>query len=87
MFTFTTLWANSADDKLLIIFLFFQENIRHFMQTVYIWYFPQKTGFDLSCKLSSLEKICMKSQVLFSGKNKKSISMLPADNFTQRAKC
>ena len=30
--TFTTLWANSADDKLLIFFLFFPENkIWHFM--------------------------------------------------------
>ena len=30
------LWANSADDKLVIVFLFFQENrIWHFMQIVY----------------------------------------------------
>ena len=29
--------------------------------------FSQKTGFDISCKLSA---ICMKCQVLFSGKNK-----------------
>ena len=31
----TTLWADSADDKLMIIFLFFLENrIWHFMQIV-----------------------------------------------------
>ena len=35
MLTFTTLWAFSADDKLMIYFLFFPENrIRHFMQIV-----------------------------------------------------
>ena len=35
--TFTTLWANSADDKLVIFFLFFPENrIWHFMQIVSI---------------------------------------------------
>ena len=33
--TITTLWANSADDKLMIFFLFFPENmIQHFMQIV-----------------------------------------------------
>ena len=31
--TFTTLWADSADDKLMIFFLFFPENrIWHFIQ-------------------------------------------------------
>ena len=46
--TFTTLWDNSADDKLMI-------------------------GFVISCKLSQMEAICMKSQNLFSGENKKII--------------
>ena len=33
--TITTLWANSADDKLMILFLFVLENrLRHFMQIV-----------------------------------------------------
>ena len=33
--TFTTLWAFSADDRLMIFFLFFPENrIWHFMQIV-----------------------------------------------------
>ena len=31
-------------------------------------YFTQKTGFDISCKLSPKETICMKCQILFSGK-------------------
>ena len=32
-FTFTTLWANSADHKLMIFLLLFPKNrIRHFMQ-------------------------------------------------------
>ena len=35
--TFTPLWANSANDKLMIFFSFFQENkIRHFGQIVTI---------------------------------------------------
>ena len=38
-----------------------------------IFLFSQKTGFDISCKLSPLETICMKSQILFSRKNKKKI--------------
>ena len=36
----------------------------------------QKTGFDISCKLSPVETICMKCQVLFSGKNNKNITNL-----------
>ena len=56
-FNHSTLWAYSADDKLIKFFLFFQ-----------------KTGFGISCKLSPLETICMKCQILFSWKNKKNIS-------------
>ena len=41
--TVTTLWANSADDTLMILFLFSQE-----------------IGFDISCKCSPMETICMK---------------------------
>ena len=55
--TFTTLWANSAIDKLMIFLFSFQ-----------------KTGFDISCKLSPMETICMKCQILFSVKIKKNIS-------------
>ena len=34
-------------------------------------YFCQKTGLDISCKLSPVETICMNCPILFSGKNKK----------------
>ena len=37
--------------------------------------FAQKTGFDIACKLSPLETICMKCQILFSWKNKKNMSI------------
>ena len=40
----------------------------------YFSYFSQKTGLDISCKLSPLETICMKCHILFSGKYKKNIS-------------
>ena len=56
----------SADDKL-IRFLFL---------------FPDKIGFDISCKLSSEETIYKKSQNLFSGKNKKIISKCRVQNFS-----
>ena len=36
--------------------------------------FSQKTGYDISYKLSPKETICMKCHILFSGKNKKNIS-------------
>ena len=53
--------------------------------------FSQKTGSDISCKLSPVETICMKYQNLLSGKSKKkkyfSTGMLSAKNFIQNAKC
>ena len=55
--TFITLWANSADDEFIIFFS----------------YFPQKQGFDISCKLSPLETICIKCQTCFLGKIGKDI--------------
>ena len=51
---FTPLYASSANNTLVIFFLFFPGN-----------------RICLSCKLSP---ICMKGQIVFSGKNKKSIS-------------
>ena len=68
-----TLWANSEDNKL----------------GIYFSYFAQKTGFDISYKLSPLETVCIKCQILFSGKNKKkkNFKMLLAEIFTQSAKC
>ena len=35
----------------------------------FFYYFSQKTGFDISCKLSDLETVCMIYQNLFSRKN------------------
>ena len=40
--------------------------------------FSQKTGFDISCKLSPLETICLKCQKLFSGY----FNLPSAENFT-----
>ena len=37
-------------------------------------HFSQRTGFNITCKLSQMETICMKCWVLFSGKNKNNIS-------------
>ena len=34
---------------------------------------PEKKGFDISCKLSPEETICMECQNLLSGKNKKTV--------------
>ena len=43
-------------------------------------YFSQKTGFDIPCKLSPLETICMECQILFSRKSKKNmINLLSAE--------
>ena len=39
----------------------------------YFSYFPWKTGFDILCKLSPVETICMKCQILFPEKNMKYI--------------
>ena len=67
--TFTTLWANSADDKLIT--------------------FSKKTEFVISCKLSSLEIICMKMSNLFFGTymyQKKILLNAVCCNFTQSAK-
>ena len=35
----------------------------------------KKTGFDISCKLSPKETVCMKCQILFSEKNIKLLSV------------
>ena len=58
LLTFTTLRVISADKKLTILFS----------------YFSWKTGFDISCKLSPEESICMKHQTCFLGKIRINIS-------------
>ena len=50
----------------------------------YFSFFPQKTGFDISCKLSPLETICMECQILFPWKNKKNVNNLSS---AELAKC
>ena len=67
------LWADSADDKMTIIFfLLFPENrIYYFVQIVSL--VSQKIEFDISYQLSPKKKNCIKP-ILFKGKNKKTIS-------------
>ena len=50
----------------------------------YFLYISQKTGFDILCKLSPMESICMKCQILFSGKNKKNITKLSSAELAKR---
>ena len=72
--TFTTLWVNSADGELIILFLFFPENgIWHFMQIVSIGDNLHEISKPVFWEKKK-ETICMKYQILFSGKNKKNIS-------------
>ena len=48
---------------------------RQHFEIVFLFFF-QKSGSDISCKLLPLKTICMKCQILFSGKNKKNITNL-----------
>ena len=50
----------------------------------YFSYFSQKIDFDISCKLSLKETICMKYQSLLSGKNKKNIISLSSAELAHR---
>ena len=50
----------------------------------YFFLFFPETKFDISCKLSSMETICMKSQILISGKNKKHITTLSSSESAKR---
>ena len=49
-----------------------------------IFLFSQKTGYDISCTLSPLDTICLKCQILFSGKKK--INMSSSEKLTQSVK-
>ena len=66
--TFTTVWADSADDKLTMrFFTFFSSHI---------------TGYDISCKLSALQTTYMECQNLnFSEKCEKYSNMSLAEIF------
>ena len=50
----------------------------------YFSYFPQKTGFDHSCKLSPEETVCMHCQTYFLGKKKKTIINMLSAEFVPR---
>ena len=76
MFTFTTLWANSADDNLVIFFLLFPVN--------WIWHCMQIA--NIGGNLHEMEAICMKCQNCFLGIILKYFNMSSAENFTQSAK-
>ena len=43
-------------------------NRRH--SEIIFLFFSKQTGFDITCKLSPMETVCMKCQILFSRKNK-----------------
>ena len=45
---------------------------------------PPKTGFDISCKLSPMETICMKCQSLFSEESKNDITSLSSTELAKR---
>ena len=47
------------------------------------FFFFLETVFDISCKLSPLETICINWQILFSGKNKKEIISLLSTELNQ----
>ena len=46
--------------------------------------FSLETGFDISCKLTPAETICMKCHNLFPGKNKKIMINLSSAELAQR---
>ena len=50
----------------------------------YFFVFFSETGVDISCKLSPIETVCMKFQILFSGKNKKNIISLSSAELAHR---
>ena len=59
---------------MLYVDFFYQASIfsrRHFE---IFFLFSQETGLDISCKLSPMETICMKCQLLFSGKKIRKVS-------------
>ena len=51
------------------------------------FYFSQKTGLKIACKLSAVEIICMKCQILLSGENKKYFKITSAEMFALHGKC
>ena len=60
---------------MIIIYIITLDKIfsRRQFEIFFLIFFPQKTGFDISYKLS-METVCMKRQIQFSGQNKKNIT-------------
>ena len=48
---------------------------RHFDIFFFFCYFSQDTGFDILCRLSAMETICMKCQIQISGKLRNILSI------------
>ena len=71
--TFTTLWANSADDKLMIVFLFFPENR--------VWHFEHIVSIGDNLHELSKPSFCEKKK-----RKEKYFNMSSDENFTQGAK-
>ena len=57
---------------------------RQHIGIVFFFLFFLRIGFDISCKLSPFETVCMKCQILFCGKNKKNITNLSSAESAQR---
>ena len=57
-------------------------NRQHF--ELFPLYFFQKTCFGISCKLSSIETICITCKILFSGKSKKNVISLSSTELAYR---
>ena len=58
--TFTTLWANSADDQLVYIFLFFfspEDRLWHFMQIVSLHEMPKSSSTENKKKKKDIFKM------------------------------
>ena len=49
-------------------------------------YFSLETGFDISGKISPMDTVFMKCQLLFSGNNKQNILNLASAEFAQTGK-
>ena len=77
------LWVKFSADGILKYFSYFSQKTG-FDISCKLSPFFQKTGYDILCKLSPKETICMKCQILFSGKNKKNIINLSSAENAQR---
>ena len=75
-------WLASLCSKALCLALWVKFSADNILK--YFIHFPQKTRLDISCKLSPMETICMKFQILFTGKHKKKFTNLSSAELAQR---